>query len=151
MAHWQVRIWLSKQGIRVGSQVWEDSTHLRATKPMHHNYWACALEPAQPRIHRWQLGSLSTTPTEACAPRTYALQQKATGMRSPCPATKSNPCSLQLEKADAMKTQHGQIKKNTKNYCYSSGVQQDFLQWWKCSISALSNTIAPSHKWLLSA
>ena len=34
------------QGTRVGVLVWEDPTCHGATKPMHHNYWACALEPA---------------------------------------------------------------------------------------------------------
>ena len=28
----------------VWSLVWEDPTCHEATKPMHHNYWACALE-----------------------------------------------------------------------------------------------------------
>ena len=42
----------------VPSLVWEDPTCRRATKPMCHNYWACALEPVshnywacEPRIH----------------------------------------------------------------------------------------------------
>ena len=29
---------------RIQSLIWEDPTCCRATKPMHHNYWACALE-----------------------------------------------------------------------------------------------------------
>ena len=33
------------QGTRVRALVREDPTCLGATKPMHHNYWACALEP----------------------------------------------------------------------------------------------------------
>ena len=33
------------QGTRVQSLVWEDPTCLGAAKPMHHNYWTCALEP----------------------------------------------------------------------------------------------------------
>ena len=34
------------QGTRVRALVWEDPTCHGATKPVHHNYWACALEPA---------------------------------------------------------------------------------------------------------
>ena len=44
VAQW-LRIHLPMQGTRVRSLVWEDPTCRGATKPMHHNYWACALEP----------------------------------------------------------------------------------------------------------
>ena len=40
-----LRIHLPMQGTRVRALVWEDPTCCRATKPMSHNYWACALEP----------------------------------------------------------------------------------------------------------
>ena len=33
------------QETRVQALVQEDSTYRRATKPVHHNYWVCALEP----------------------------------------------------------------------------------------------------------
>ena len=33
------------QGTQVQALVREDPTCRRATKPVHHNYWACALEP----------------------------------------------------------------------------------------------------------
>ena len=41
-----LRIRLPMQGTWVRTLVWEDPTCRRATKPMRHNYWACALEPA---------------------------------------------------------------------------------------------------------
>ena len=41
-----LRIHLPTQGTWVRTLVWEDSTCRGATKPVHHNYWACALEPA---------------------------------------------------------------------------------------------------------
>ena len=44
MVQW-LRICLPVQGTRVGSLVWEDPTCGRTTKPVCHNYWACALEP----------------------------------------------------------------------------------------------------------
>ena len=40
-----LRICLAMQGTPVPSLVWDDPTCHRATKPMQHNYWACALEP----------------------------------------------------------------------------------------------------------
>ena len=40
-----LRIRLPMQGTRVRALVWEDPTCHRSTKPMHHNYWACALQP----------------------------------------------------------------------------------------------------------
>ena len=45
VAQW-LRIHLPMQGTQVQSLVREDPTCCRATKPVHHNYWACALEPA---------------------------------------------------------------------------------------------------------
>ena len=57
VAQW-LRIRLPMQGFRVPALVQEDPTCRGATKPMRHNYWACALEPANhnywahvPRAH----------------------------------------------------------------------------------------------------
>ena len=33
------------QGTRDRALAWEDPTFRGAAKPVHHNYWACALEP----------------------------------------------------------------------------------------------------------
>ena len=44
VAQW-LRIHLPMQGTWARSLVWEDPTCHGATKPMCHNYWACALEP----------------------------------------------------------------------------------------------------------
>ena len=44
-----LRIHLPVQGTRVWSLVQEDPTCCEATKPVRHNYWACALEPAHHR------------------------------------------------------------------------------------------------------
>jgi len=41
-----LRICLALQGTRVWSSVWEDPISLGATKAIHHNYWACAVEPS---------------------------------------------------------------------------------------------------------
>ena len=45
VAQW-LRIRLPMQGTRVRALVREDPTCRGATKPVCHNYWACALEPA---------------------------------------------------------------------------------------------------------
>ena len=45
VAQW-LRICLPMQGTRVRALVWEDPTCRGATRPVSHNYWACALEPA---------------------------------------------------------------------------------------------------------
>ena len=45
VAQW-LRIRLPVQGTRVWVLLWEDPTCRGGTKPVRHNYWACALEPA---------------------------------------------------------------------------------------------------------
>ena len=40
-----LRIHLPMQGTQVWALVWEDPTYRGATKPVRHNYWACALQP----------------------------------------------------------------------------------------------------------
>ena len=45
VAQW-LRICLPVQGTRVQALVREDPTCRGTAKPVHHNYWACALEPA---------------------------------------------------------------------------------------------------------
>ena len=99
VAHW-LRICLPVQGTRVQALVQEDPTCHWATKPVHRNYWACALEltshkyrarapqllkPTCPRARVPQLlgpCTATTEPvcckywTEAQAPRACALQQE---------------------------------------------------------------------------
>ena len=47
LAQW-LRIHLPMQGTQVQYLVREDPTRCGATKPMHHNYWACALKQGSP-------------------------------------------------------------------------------------------------------
>ena len=52
-----LKICLSVQGTQVQSLVWEDPTHLGATKPVFHNYCACVLQllkPMHPGAHASQ-------------------------------------------------------------------------------------------------
>ena len=109
-----LKIHLPTQGTWVRALVQDDPTCHGATKPVHHKYWACALEPMSHNYwaHVPQLLSLRSracepqllspwaATTEACAPRVGAPQQReATAMRSLHTTTKSSPCSPQLEKA----------------------------------------------------
>ena len=109
-----LRIHLPMQGTQVRSLVREDPTCHGATKPVHHNYWACTLEPVSHNY--WacvpQLLSLHAATTEAHAPRAHAPQREATAMRSPRTTTKSSPHSPQTEKSPcaATKTQSSQKK-----------------------------------------
>ena len=82
----------------VQALVREDPKCCGATKPVHHNYWACALEPAR------------ATATEARTPRARAPQQeKPPQWEARAPqrrvalliATRESPCA-------ATKTQHSQ-------------------------------------------
>ena len=59
------------QGTVVWALVQEDPTCCRATKPVRHNYWACALEAVS---HNYW--SPCTTTTEAHMPRAHAPQQE---------------------------------------------------------------------------
>ena len=135
MTHWGTSLvaqWLrilpSMQGTRVRSLVREDSTCCGATKPVGRNYWTCVLEPASHKY--WarepQVLSPRATTTEACVPRARAPQREATGTRSPCTATKSSPCSPQLEKKPARSNEDPtQPKKKQKN-------KKDTLKFWHC-------------------
>ena len=52
-----LRVCLPMQGTRVRALVWEDPTCCGATKPVSHNYWACASEacaPQQERPRQWE-------------------------------------------------------------------------------------------------
>ena len=73
-----LRIRLPMQGPWVRALVREDPTCCRATKPVHHNYWACALEPVSHNY--WacvpQLLSPCATTTEAHVSIAHALQQE---------------------------------------------------------------------------
>ena len=48
VAQW-LRICLPMQGTRVRALVWEDPACRGATKPVSHNYWACASGPCAPQ------------------------------------------------------------------------------------------------------
>ena len=89
-----LRIRLPMQGTRVWALVREDPTCRGATKPISHNYWACALEPASHNY--WALAPQLLKPTRL---EPMLCNKRSHRKRSPCTATKSSPPPLQLEKA----------------------------------------------------
>ena len=91
-----LRICLPMQKTWVWALVQEDPTCRRATKPVRHNYWACALQPASHNYWRPCTYSPCSATREATAISLHT--------------TKSSPCLLQLEKSPraAMKTQCSQ-------------------------------------------
>ena len=100
LAQW-LRICLPMQGTWVQSLVQEDPTCCRATKPVLHNYWGCALEPAS---HNYR----------ARMPRAHALQQEKP--ESTCTTTKSSPRSPQLEKARALQQRPNAAKNKINKF-----------------------------------
>ena len=93
MAQW-LRIHLPMQGTQVRSLVQKDPTCRGATKPVCHNYQACALEPASHNY--WTRVPQLLKPTHL---EPVSATREATAVRSLRTSTKSSPCSLQLEKA----------------------------------------------------
>ena len=74
VAQW-LRIRLPMQGTWVRALVPEDPTCRGAAKPMHHNYWACALEPVSHNYWACVLQPLKPTWPRACAPQQEKLPQ----------------------------------------------------------------------------
>ena len=74
------------QGTWVPSLVWEDPTR-KAAKPIHHNYWACALE--HENFNCWS----------PCVPWRAQQQEKPPQWEACTPQVESSPCSPQLEKS----------------------------------------------------
>ena len=120
------------QGTWVQDLIREDPTCRRATKPVHHNYWACALEPTSHNYwaHEPQLLSPCATTTEARTPRARALQQEkppqweahalqrrvdplATTRESPHAAMKTQCSQRQISKRNKFFLKSGEREKPT--------------------------------------
>ena len=73
VAQW-LGICLPMQGTRVRALVWEDPTCRRATKPVSHNYWACAsgaCAPQRERPRQWE----ARAPRWRVAPARWKLEK----------------------------------------------------------------------------
>ena len=103
-----LRICLPMQVTRVRALAREDPTCRGATKPVCHNYWACALDPASHNYWAREPQLLKPVGLEP-----MLCNKRSHPMRSPCTATNSSPRLPQLEKSlcAATKTQHSQKEK----------------------------------------
>ena len=63
VAQW-LRICLLMKRTRVRALVWEDPTCRGATRPVSHNYWACALQQDRPR--QWEARALRWRVAPTC-------------------------------------------------------------------------------------
>ena len=95
-----VRNRLPTQEIWVLSLTLEDPTCCETTKPMYHNYWACALEP-----WRHNCGSPGD-------PRAHAPQEEPRKWEAHAPQLESSPYSPQLEKSPRSNEDPAQPKIN---------------------------------------
>ena len=93
------------QGTRVWALVQEDPTCLAATKPMRHNYWACALEPVSHNY--WAHVPKILKPVH---PRAQAPQQEKPPQWKPAHHNKEQPplAATRESQRAAMKTQCSQ-------------------------------------------
>ena len=107
-----LRIRLPMQGTRVRALVREDPTCRGATKPVCHNYWACALELASCNYWAWVPQLLKPAHLEPM----HCNEEQA-----PLAAIRESPHT-------AMKTQHSQnkTKKKTKKKNIYIGVYKNF-------------------------
>ena len=69
------------QGTRVWALVWEDPTCRGATRPVRHNYWACALEPVlhNEKPPQWE----ARTPQWKVAPTRHNKRELARSNEDP--------------------------------------------------------------------
>ena len=118
------------QGTRVRALVREDPTCHRATKPMCHNYWACALEPASHNYWAHVPQLLKPMHREPVLHNKRSHCNEKPTHRSeewpPLAATRESPCA-------AMKTQRSQ---NKINICCKSlkKIIVQFSVFWGTSI-----------------
>ena len=138
MAQWW-RICLPMQETQVRSLIQEDPTCGRATKPMCHNYWACAPEPENHNYWVCSQQLLKLAPPRACAPQQEQWEAYV-------PQLDSSPGSPPLEKSprsnkDPTKTKINKqhcLKKKKKKATHPS---EEVNSWvWKQR--------SPSYSWL---
>ena len=102
-----LRIYLPMQRTQVRALVQEDPTCHGATKPVCHNYWACALEPVSHNYwaHEPQLLKPACLEPVLCNEKPLQWESHAT-------ATKSSPRSPQPEKARVQQQRPNTAKSN---------------------------------------
>ena len=108
------------QGTWVWALVQEDPTCRGATKPVRHNYWACALEPASHNY--WALVPQLLKP----APLEPVLHKRSHCSEELHTATKSSPRSPQLEKARVQQRRPNTAKINKHIFKKTKKILQTF-------------------------
>ena len=98
----------------VWSQIWEDLTYCGSTKPMHRNFWACALEPGSCNYWAHVLQLLKPACPRACAPQ----QEKPPQWEAWALQLKSNPHSWQLEKTHVQQWRPSTAKNKYIKLCF---------------------------------
>ena len=121
-----LRTYLLMQETRIWSLIQEDSICCGPTKPVYHNYWACALEPISCTC--WALGPqlLKLTCPKACNKRSH-LNEKPTHQNqrvAPIVATRESPCAA--TRCSTVKNKMSKYIKIFKSYCRNQG-NLDFL------------------------
>ena len=90
----EVRICLPKQETQIGSLIWEDPTCRRATKPICHSYWDCALEPQSRKT-----GPTCCSYWSPCVLQPVVRPEKPLQGEACTQQPESDPCSPQLDKS----------------------------------------------------
>ena len=99
-----ISVCLPMQGTQVQFLVWENSTCHRATKPVHHSYWA-----HHPRAQEQQPLSPCATANEGWVPRACTPQERLRRWKAPVLHPRIAPAWPTREgQHEAPETQHGQ-------------------------------------------
>ena len=98
------------QGTRIQALVREDPTCRGATKPMHHNYWACALEPTR---HNYGARVPQVLKAARLEPMLHN-KEKPLQWEAHAPQRSVAPLSPQLEKACAQQQRPKAAKNKNK-------------------------------------
>ena len=118
MAQW-LRTRLPMQGTQVRSLARKDPTCRGATKPVRHNYWACALEPV---CHNYwtrvpQLLKPAHLEPELCSKRSHCNEKPAHRNKDPTQPQINKLNRNKFKKEKQLK----EVKKTKSNKC-----------WWGC-------------------
>ena len=99
-----------QERLQIPSLIREDPMCCRATKPMHHNFWTCSLEPGSHNYWAcmWQL--LKPACSRVCA----SQQEKPLQWEAHAPQLENSCCLPQLEKSPCNSEDPAQPKINDR-------------------------------------
>ena len=120
------------QGTQVWALVREGPACHGATKPMRHNYWACALDLVS---HNYWACVPQLLEPVCLEPVLHNKRSRHSG--SPCTAMKSRPRLLQLEKARAQQRRPNTAKNKFIKKKKSALFFCVLPSWWFCHINEM--------------